>query len=105
ADFWYNASFAVGSLLLLCTAPVLGAIADRTGREHSYLNWITTLTALFLFAASVVALFFSDNPFLALIFFLLGNYLYQFSFVFYNALLPFVAPFEKWGKASGIGIS
>jgi len=105
ADFWYNASFAAGSLLLLLTAPVLGALADKTGRQKIYLNWITTFSAIFLFATSVVTLFFSNNPFLALTLFLLGNYLYQFSFVFYNALLPFIAPFEKWGKASGIGIS
>ncbi len=103
ADFWYNMIFAVGSLLLLLTAPVLGSIADKNGRQQNYLNRITVLTFLCFLGASFVTLFFSSQVFLAALFFLLANYFYQFSFVFYNALLYYVAPREKWGIVSGIG--
>lgn len=104
ADIWYNMIFAVGSALLLLTAPVLGSIADKTGRQQNYLNKITILSFIFFLATSLVTLFLSDKIFLAALFFLLANYLYQFSFVFYNALLQYIAPPERWGRISGWGI-
>ena len=103
SDFWYNMIFTVGSILLLLTAPILGSIADRTGRQQKYLNSITIITFFCFLGASIVTLFLSDKFFLAALFFLLANYFYQFSFVFYNALLSYIAPKENWGKVSGIG--
>ena len=102
-DFWYNMIFTTGSVMLLLTAPILGGIADKNGRQRGYLNWITVLTFLSFLAVSFITLFFSHKVFLAALFFLLANYLYQFSFVFYNALLHYIAPPEKWGRISGIG--
>ena len=102
-DFWYNMIFTIGSALLLLTAPVLGSIADKTGRQQKYFNKITVLTFLCFLGASFTTLFFSQKIFLAALFFLLANYLYQFSFVFYNAFLHHIAPKEKWGRISGIG--
>lgn len=103
ADFWYNMIFTVGSVLLLLTAPILGSIADKNGRQQEYLNKITVLIFLCFLGVSFITLFFSNQVFLAVLFFLLANYLYQFSFVFYNALLYYIAPREKWGRISGIG--
>lgn len=104
ADFWYNAIFAIGSVILLITAPVLGSIADRTGKQRGYFNKLTVLSFLCFLGVSFVTLFFSQKIFLAALFFLLANYLYQFSFVFYNPLLRFIAPREKWGRISGVGM-
>ena len=104
ADFWFNMIFTIGSAMLLFTAPILGSIADKTGRQQSYFNKITMLSLLFFLGVSLVALFFSHQIFLAALFFLLANYFYQFSFVFYNAFLHHIAPREKWGRVSGIGI-
>lgn len=103
ADFWYNMIFTIGSLLLLLTAPILGSIADKNGKQQKYLNKITVLIFLCFLGVSFITLFFSNQVFLAVLFFLLANYLYQFSFVFYNALLYYIAPREKWGRISGIG--
>ena len=103
SDFWYNMIFTIGSVLLLLTAPILGSIADKTGRQQNYLNRITIFVFLFFLLATFTTLFFSQKVFLAALFFLLANYLYQFSFVFYNALLHHIAPREKWGQVSGIG--
>ena len=104
ADFWYNMIFAIGSALLLLTAPILGSIADKTGRQQSYFNRITVLSLVCFLAVSFITLFFSQKAFLAALFFLLANYLYQFSFVFYNAFLYRMAPPERWGRVSGVGI-
>jgi UMF1 family MFS transporter len=103
SDFWYNMIFTAGSALLLLTAPILGSIADKTGRQQKYFNRITILTFVCFLGATFVTLFFSQKVFLAALFFLLANYLYQFSFVFYNAFLHYIAPPEKWGRISGIG--
>lgn len=102
-DFWYNMIFTIGSALLLLTAPILGGIADKTGRQQKYFNKITVFTFLCFLGATFTALFFSQKVFLAVLFFLLANYLYQFSFVFYNAFLYHIVPKGKWGRVSGIG--
>ncbi|MDO8522327.1 MAG: MFS transporter [bacterium] len=102
-DLWYNLTFSIGSLLLLLTAPVLGSIADRTGKQRDYFNRITVIAFAFFLLASLTALFFSKHVFTAMLFFLLANYFYQFSFVFYNALLHFLASGDRLGRISGIG--
>src|SRR3989339_498618 len=71
ADFWYNAIFAVGSVLLLVTAPILGSIADKTGGQHRCLNVITILTILSVSVVTAIALFFPQKVFLAAFFFLI----------------------------------
>lgn len=103
SDFAYNMLFTIGSILLLVTAPVLGSIADKTYREQKYLNRITVFTFIFFVLTALTTLFFTGSVLLAAFFFLISNYLYQFSFVFYNALLEKIAPPEKCGTISGIG--
>lgn len=105
SDLWYNMTLTIGSALLLFTAPVLGGIADKTGQQQKYLNKITILTFLCFLSVSLSALFILDSVFWAVLLFILANYFYQFSFVFYNALLSYIAPKEKWGLVSGIGQS
>ncbi len=102
-DFWYNMIFTIGSALLLLTAPILGGIADKNGRQLNYFNRITVLVFFFYVLTSIITLFFTEKVFLAALFFLIANYLYQFSFVFYNAFLHCIAPREKWGRVSGVG--
>ena len=103
SDISYNMIFAVGSFLLIFTAPILGSIADKNGRQQNFLNWITVLSFLSFLGVSLVTLFFPNKVLLAIFFFLIANYLYQFSFIFYNALLHYIAPPERWGRVSGIG--
>ena len=104
SDFWYNMIFAIGSLFLLFTAPVLASIADKTGKQQNYFNKTTFLAFLFFLGSALITLFVSQKVFLAALFFLVANYLYQFSFVFYNAFLHYLGPREKWGRISGIGL-
>ncbi len=102
-DFWYNMIFMAGSVLLLITVPVVGSIADKTGSQRSFLNVVTLLTIACALGVTFTALFFPQKVVLAVLFFLVTHYFYQFSFVFYNALLHDIAPREKWGRISGIG--
>lgn len=102
-DLGYNAIYAAGSVLLLLTAPMLGAIADKTGRQSAYLNRVTLAMVAAFLGTSLAVLLMSSHPLVAALFFLLSNYLYQLSFVFYNSLLPELAPPDRWGRVSGIG--
>ena len=102
SDFWYNMIFTAGSVLLVFTAPILGSIADKTGRRQRYLN-TTTVLMFFLFLSTTFAILYSDGFVLAIFFYLFANYLYQLSFVFYNSLLHDISPPENWGRISGLG--
>lgn len=103
SDFWYNMIFTAGSIFLLLTAPVMGTLADRNDKQLRYLNITTVIVVLLFGLTSIVTLFWSNSVYLAVVFFLFANYLYQLTFVFYNALLYKIAPPEKWGRISGIG--
>lgn len=103
SDFWFNMIFTIVSIMFVFTAPILGNMADKNGKQQNYLNWITVLSFLSFLGIALITLFFSHKVFLAILFFIIANYLYQFSFVFYNALLHHIALPEKWGRISGIG--
>lgn len=108
ADIWYNLIFVGSSILLVFTAPVWGAIADKMGVRMPFLRTLTILQFIALLAVSFVSVFLPASTtiaFLAAAFFLFANYFYQFSFVFYNALLNTIAPKNKRGFISGIGQS
>jgi len=103
SDFWYNATFAIATILLLCSAPLLAAFTDKYGGRKYFLNLSTLGTALFYGAAVVTAYFGTTYIILATIFFLLGQYFYQLCFVFYNPLIEEVADEKHRARASGLG--
>jgi len=93
-----NAATAVSALLVFCTAPILGAIADLRQRRIPYLVALTLisvlLTALLGAAGGIL---------LGVALFVAADLTYQSSLVFYNALLPGVAAGRGAGKVSGYG--
>ncbi|MCX6787332.1 MAG: MFS transporter [Candidatus Kaiserbacteria bacterium] len=103
SDFWYNATFAIATVLLLFSAPLLAAFTDKYGGRKYFLNLSTFGTAFFYAAAVVVAYFWASHIILATIFFLLGQYFYQLCFVFYNPLIEEVADEKHRARASGLG--
>ena len=95
--------FTIGSVLLLLTAPILGSIADKTGRQQNYLNRITIFVFLFFLLATFTTLFSLKKYFWRHCFSFLQIISTNFLLFFYNALLHHIAPREKWGQVSGIG--
>jgi len=53
SDFWYNMLYTLGTLLLLLTAPVFGARADKYKVQKRYLLVVTAFSALFYFATAI----------------------------------------------------
>ena len=81
-------------------SPLLGAIADQTGKRKLFLFISTIITII----ASAMLYFFGPGQiFPALVFFIVSNIAFELTNVFYNALLSDIAPKEKIGTISGIG--
>jgi UMF1 family MFS transporter len=91
------AGFAVAIL-----SPVLGAVADRTGRRKPWLALFTALTVAFTAALWWVTPQPSSMT-LALVAVGLGTIAFELANVFYNATLPAVAPPAMFGRVSGWG--
>lgn len=108
SDILFNLTFVISSLLLISSAPILGVISDQKGVKLPYLRNLTLAMIVTILITTLLTLIFpakSEFLILAAIFFTLTNYFYQFSLVFYSALLPQLAPINKRGFISGLGIS
>ncbi len=103
SDFWYNAIFAITSILLFLSAPTLASFTDKYGGRKYLLNFATVGTFLGYGLATTFAYLGTQYIFVIAICFLLGQYFYQLSFVFYNTLIEDVADIEHRARASGIG--
>lgn len=101
SDFWYNAIFAIATIALLLTAPLLAARTDRHGGRKKFLNIATAGTLLGYGGAAILASS-GSNVWLVALAFLVGQYFYQLSFVFFNPMLNEIADESHRSRASGI---
>lgn len=98
---WGHA-LAVSGVLVAVLSPLLGAIADRTGRRKPWLAAFTLLTA----ALAAALWWVRPDPAwvpLALSLVVLGTVAFELAGVFYNAMLPDAAPPGHLGRVSGWG--
>ena len=102
-DIWFNLTFTASSLLLLFSAPLAGLLADKFLRRISGIRYTTVLTASF-YTLCVVAVI-QDSTVWAMIFFTLGLYAYQLSFIFYTPLLNDISTPARRGLISGCGVA
>ncbi|OGZ06811.1 MAG: hypothetical protein A3D65_00975 [Candidatus Lloydbacteria bacterium RIFCSPHIGHO2_02_FULL_50_13] len=103
ADFYFNLTFTISALLLLCTAPIFGLLLGKYWRRIAGLRYTTFLTVLFYGLCALCVL--SDREIGALLFFVFGLYSYFLSFTAYTPLLNDISPPERRGFVSGLGIA
>jgi MFS transporter, UMF1 family len=98
---WGQAMAAAGFILLLAS-PVLGAIADRAGPRKP---WLAAMTAICVAATACLWLTRPDPADLlfALVMAGIATVAFELAGVFYNAMLPEVAPPAMLGRVSGWG--
>ena len=95
-------AMSLSALAVAITAPLLGAIADKTGKRKS---WLGVFTTLCIIASSFLWLI-EPNPSFALLALMLAgfaNFAFESGMVFYNAMLPDLAPESHVGRVSGWG--
>lgn len=97
---WGNA-MGISGLLIALLAPVLGAVADQTGRRKPWLGGLTLAciagSALLWYAAPD-----AEWMLYALVLVALSNAAFELGTAFYNAMLPEVAPPSRMGRVSGL---
>ena len=100
ATFRHSIATTIGLAIIAVLAPVLGAMADHTAMKKRMLG-----TFMGIGVAAVVMMFFigQGNWLFAAILFVLANVGANGSFVFYDALLPHVAPTEELDRVSTAG--
>jgi UMF1 family MFS transporter len=106
ADIWYGSAIAISTLLLIITAPILGTRSDKNGKKIGYLIPLSIVMATGTLLLGINGL--SGIPTLpkiviALMLFVVLQYTYQLSLVFYDTLLANLAPPKDYGKISGLG--
>ena len=97
-DSIYGYANVASMLLVLATAPALGAMSDQSGRRVPFLM-MTTCCCIFLTMLLGVG-----GLFPSLVIFVGANYMFQSGLIFYDALLPTVAPEQDRGKIGSFGV-
>lgn len=98
----WSAAMTVAGVAIAVLSPVLGAIADRSGRRKPWLALFTGVTVLFTAALWWVR---PDPAFagFALLCVVVATVAFELGNVFYNATLPGLAPPAMLGRISGWG--
>lgn len=98
SDQLYGNANSLSMLLMLLSAPVLGALSDQAPRRLPFLSVSTLLCIAFTLTLGTGGLF------LSLVLFVAANYFYQAGLIFYDALLPVVSTEETRGRVGGLGV-
>ena len=95
-------ALSLSAIAIAIAGPVLGAIADQSGRRKPWIMFFTLLTAIACLSLWWVE---PDSAFVfkALVAVALANFAFEMGMVFYNAMLPNLAPRECIGRWSGWG--
>jgi UMF1 family MFS transporter len=100
ATFRFGIATTIALTLVAITSPVLGALADTTGRKKPLLALFTGIGVAATAALALVGR--GDWP-LALALFMLGNIGIYGAITFYDALLPHIAAPEELDRVSSAG--
>ena len=93
-------AMSLSALAVAAVTPVLGAIADKTGRRKP---WLMAFTLLAVVCSALLWFAQPDVSFVlwALVFAGLGNFAFEAGMVFYNAMLPDICKPARFGRLSG----
>lgn len=98
----WGISNGISMLLASLAAPVFGAIADTLRTKNRFLTVLTVLCIIFC-----LMFYFTGRGSLAvaMIIFIVSNFFYQTSMMFYNSFLPELSGRNNVGLISGFGFS
>jgi len=98
----WGVAMSLSALAVAICGPILGAVADQTGRRKP---WLAVFTLIAATGAMMLWTVEPDTAFVvrALFWAALANFAFEMGMVFYNAMLPDLAPPAKLGRWSGWG--
>jgi UMF1 family MFS transporter len=96
-QLWGAANF-LGMLIVAATSPVMGAVADFSGRKKLFLVLTTIAT---VGATALLALTGTGDIRAAMLLYIAGLACFELGYVFYNAFLPEVSTPATVGRVSG----
>lgn len=102
ASTWWGAMTGIAGLLVALGGPVCGATADQAGRRKPWLIGFMLLSV----SATVLLWFIRPSPdyvWPALFLVGIGMVGAEYSYIFYNSMLPELAPPDRLGRWSGWG--
>ena len=101
--FWTSGQ-TISGLIIAVLAPVLGAVADGSGRR---MPWIWLFSACYVVGASMLWFLMPERPDLlaAMIWFSIGLIGMEFATIFTNSLMPELTGDGDMGKVSGSGFA
>ena len=102
AQTYWTSGQTVAGLLIACLAPILGALADGSGRR---MPWIWVFSALYVVGSWALWYLTPLQPdlFMAMVWFGLGLIGMEFATIFTNSLMPDLTGDADMGKISGSG--
>jgi UMF1 family MFS transporter len=102
AQTYWTTGQTIAGLLIACLAPILGAVADGSGRR---MPWIWAFSALYVVGSWALWFLSPVQPdlFMAMVWFGLGLIGMEFATIFTNSLMPDLTGDADMGKVSGAG--
>ena len=100
ANFLFGLISFIMQIGVAICIPILGAFSDNIGKRKPY---VISLTGIILLFGSLLGFFHSLT--LVFIFYIIANVAYQFSLLFYDAMLPFIAKRDDVEKVAGFGVA
>jgi len=91
------------AILVALLSPILGAVADRSGRRRRYLVLMTLVCAAFTVLLTFVSPGDSHAVLKALTIYVIANVAFEMATVLYNAFLPELVTGDRIGRVSGYG--
>ncbi|MCU9848011.1 MFS transporter [Defluviimonas sp. WL0024] len=104
AQAYWGWGQTVSGVLIACLAPILGAVADQSGRR---MLWIWIFSACYVVGAWMLWNLAPGEPDLlrAMVFFGIGLIGMEFATIFTNSLMPGLAGDAEMGRVSGSGFA
>ncbi|MEM8848515.1 MAG: MFS transporter [Pseudomonadota bacterium] len=102
AQQMWSLTLTVIGITIALSAPLLGAVADRSGR---HMRWVAIFSVFYVLGTSALWLMVPDGSgiWIALAGFALAMVGAEYTTIFTNAMLPGLAPRDQIGRISGTG--
>lgn len=99
----WSRGVVASAILIAVLSPIVGAVADRSGRRRRYLILFTLICAGFTAALTFVSPADSHAVLKALTIYVVANVAFELATVLYNSFLPDLVGDDRIGRISGYG--